>query len=196
MHPLPKRATVFAVIVTSACLRPGGTSAEVTGDAGQSGSFRPLCDGGPPSDAGSWAIAGYQDCACRCPGGTLASTPADPFAGDINNIILECSPCFACACQFGLTDLTSGCVFNSDCALVPADCCGCEVCGSSTAILAQNRGLWLTALQDSCGAAIGTSNPRGGGCSYATADGGGCILSSLCSAAVARCLHGRCVMQN
>ncbi len=179
MEPLRWIALGLSLASGAACLHPvhGGEPFNEDGGGGEGG-FE--CPNAPAPDGGTWSIAGFATCDCRCPGGTVPATPAPP----------ACPTCYACACGLGHADLAAGCALDDDCVLAPADCCGCEQCGSSIGVRGTNLGLWLTGLSAACGTLPGHAGPDGGGCTPTTP-----CPSGACGAARAACVAGRCVAQ-
>ena len=168
------RMPLVAVVVgcICACLHASHFGQEP--DDGGSSPFSPPCDAGQLPDGGQWSLAAFADCSCRCPNGiAIATTSA------------TCSSCYACSCDLGTVDLAAGCVANDDCVLAPADCCGCENGGSSTAILGGNLSWWTSSMSLVCG-----------GVPPFLPDGGTCPTRQLCGGAKSRCDPdaGRCTL--
>jgi len=82
----------------------------------------------------------------------------------------------ACACGAGdQVNYVDGCTADSDCVLVPADCCGCQRGGSSVAIQSALRDGWTKALAVDC-----PDSPL-------------CAGADRCGAPMPSCSKGRCV---
>lgn len=67
-------------------------------------------------------------CTAACAEQACASSCANGYATDA-------AGCLTCACA-GPADGAHGCVADTDCVEIPADCCGCTAGGTDTAVLA------------------------------------------------------------